>query len=279
MGFGAVSGETVPFLAVLCHFRNPSGAEQLQQVADRAHQTPLAANILFATQAEAAKTALFLDLSEDRFDNRLAHFVHGASIRGSQLVAHRLFRRGVRRRRIADGLRRVAMLVAARRHVQLNVLYGLIGYIRLAEVARVGADLLRRLFQIRPDLRDHGQQLHFVVRLLRNLGGHDYLRRGIDRDLCVVALHEAALVGAVRHDPALRIGEVALRRVVWLGLVGIGCFWFAATLFLACAPLFFFAFGQLLLGLGALLRGLFLGFLFQSRFGLADLLQPTLTPL
>ena len=71
------------FPAVLSHFQNPAGPEQLQQVADRAHQLPLAADILFATHAEAAKTALFLDLSEDRLDDRLAHLVSGAASLGS----------------------------------------------------------------------------------------------------------------------------------------------------------------------------------------------------
>ena len=64
------------------------------------------------------------------------------------------------------------MLVAARRYVQVNVLYRAIGHIRLAEVARVGADLLRFLFQIRYDLLDHRDRLHLVVGLLRDLGGY-----------------------------------------------------------------------------------------------------------
>jgi hypothetical protein len=46
-----------PFPVVLCHFRGPTGPEELQQIARRAHQLPLVANILFATQAEAAKIA------------------------------------------------------------------------------------------------------------------------------------------------------------------------------------------------------------------------------
>src|ERR1019366_10567686 len=75
-----------------------------------------------------------------------------------------------------------------------------------------------------------------VVGLLRNLGSHDHLRGGIDRDLRVVALHEAALVGSIRHDPALWIGEVALRRVVWPGLVRISRFRLAATLLLRVRP-------------------------------------------
>src|ERR1019366_8715352 len=129
------------------------------------------------------------------------------------LFPHRLLRRRAGRRRIAARLHRDAVLVPARRYVQINVFHLLIGHIRLAEVARVGADLLRLLFQIRRDQRNHRQQLLFVVRLLRNLGGNDHLRRGIDRDLRIVALYKAALVGAVRHDAALRIGEVALRDI------------------------------------------------------------------
>src|SRR3974390_75548 len=72
-----------PLPAVLGHFQNPSGPEQLQQVAGCAHQLPLAADILFAPQAEASKTALFLDLSEDRLNDRLAHLVYRASSLGS----------------------------------------------------------------------------------------------------------------------------------------------------------------------------------------------------
>src|ERR1019366_6429654 len=53
----------------------------------------------------------------------------------------------------------------------------------------------------------------------------------------------------------------------------------APTLLLARTPLFFFAFGQLLFCLGALLRGLFFCFPFQSRLGLSDLLQPAFAPL
>jgi hypothetical protein len=55
-------------------------------------------------------------------------------------------------------------------YIQINFFYGLICHIRLAEVTRVGADLPRFLFQICLDLRDHRQQLLFVVRFLRNPG-------------------------------------------------------------------------------------------------------------
>jgi hypothetical protein len=48
----------------------------------------------------------------------------------------------------------------------------------------------RFLFQIRREQRDHRQQLLFVVRLLRTLGGHDHLQGEIDRDLRLVTRHE-----------------------------------------------------------------------------------------
>jgi hypothetical protein len=73
-------------LAVLCHFQNPTGPEQLQQAADRAHQSPLALNIVFATQAEVAKTALFLDLSEYWLDDGLASFGDVPGDDGSPIV-------------------------------------------------------------------------------------------------------------------------------------------------------------------------------------------------
>jgi hypothetical protein len=70
------------FPVVLCRFQDPAGPEQFQQVADRAHQSSRLANILLAKQAEATKAALFLDLSEDRLDDRLAHLEHGAASLG-----------------------------------------------------------------------------------------------------------------------------------------------------------------------------------------------------
>src|SRR5208337_572819 len=60
-------------------------------------------------------------------------------------------------------------------------------------------------------LLHHRHQLLLVVALLRYLRRYDHLRFPIHRDLRVVALHEAALVAPIRHDPAFRIGEVALR--------------------------------------------------------------------
>jgi len=48
--------------------RCPSGAEQLPQVGNQAHQFPLAADVVQIAQAEAPGASLLLDLSEDRFD-------------------------------------------------------------------------------------------------------------------------------------------------------------------------------------------------------------------
>src|ERR1035441_6657567 len=78
----------VGFPPILCGLQHPSRSEQLQQVADRAHQSPLPADILLAAQAEAAEAASLLDLSEDRFNDRLAHLVDRASGLGPQLMSH-----------------------------------------------------------------------------------------------------------------------------------------------------------------------------------------------
>ena len=75
----------VGFPRVLCGLQHPSRSEQLEQVADRAHQSPLTADILLAAQAEAVEAASLLDLSEDRFNDRLAHLIDRASGLGSQL--------------------------------------------------------------------------------------------------------------------------------------------------------------------------------------------------
>lgn len=84
--------------------------------------------------------------------------------------------------------------------------------------------------------------------------GEDHLSLGIDRRLGVVTLDEAV---AALHDPALRIGEVALR------LVGRG-----ARLRLGLAP------APIALRHRRLRLGLRLGLGFQRRLGGADLLQP-----
>jgi len=112
-----ISVWVVGFPSILCGFESPSRSEQLQQIADRAHQSPLAANVLLSAQAEAAEAASFLDLSEDRLDDRLAHLVDRASGLGPQLMSH-LFPWSRTRRRIAGcRLCRIAMLIAARRDV------------------------------------------------------------------------------------------------------------------------------------------------------------------
>jgi hypothetical protein len=116
-----------------------------------------------------------------------------------------------------------------------------------------------------------------IAHLLSKLCGHDHLRRGIDRDLSVVAMLEAAFVRTVRHGAALWTSEVALRFVGRHGLVRIRRFRFPTTLFLASALFFLFTLGQLLLCVGWLLRGTFYGFLFEIHTGLADLLLSALT--
>jgi len=78
------------FQGILCYLHLPSGSEQLQQVADRAHQSPFTADILFAAQAEATEAASFLDLSEDRFDDGVSSRNGQGSIQrefGTELTA------------------------------------------------------------------------------------------------------------------------------------------------------------------------------------------------
>ena len=97
---------------VLCGLQHPSEAEELQQIADRAHQSPLSADILFPAHAEATKTAALLDLSEDRLHDRLAHFVVCAPGFGLQLMLH-LFSCRCACRGITTGyFHRIAMFVA-----------------------------------------------------------------------------------------------------------------------------------------------------------------------
>src|SRR5208282_1558187 len=88
------------FCADLCGLQCPSGSEQLEQIADRAHQSPLTANIPLAAQAEAAEAASFLDLSEDRLNDCLAHLVDRTPCFGPQFVVH-LFTHCRARRHIA----------------------------------------------------------------------------------------------------------------------------------------------------------------------------------
>src|SRR6476646_6483148 len=57
---------------------------------------------------------------------------------------------------------------------------------------------------------DEGDEGAVVGRVGYEAVRHDHLVRGVDRDLTVVALHEAV---ARRQDAAVRVGEVALRPV------------------------------------------------------------------
>jgi hypothetical protein len=85
----------------------------------------------------------------------------------------------------------------------------------------------------------------------------------------VIALHEGALASAIRHDAALRIGEVTLCRIVRPGLFWIAGLGLAARFLFARALLLFFAFAL----------GLLFGCPLKRLLSLTDLLQPALTPL
>src|ERR1035441_6539748 len=53
-------GSECTLFRFLCPLQFPSGLEELQEIAYRTHQLPCVADVQFAAQAEAAKTALFL---------------------------------------------------------------------------------------------------------------------------------------------------------------------------------------------------------------------------
>ena len=102
VGFRVMRGPEAPkrlLARYSCGFWGPSGAEQLQQVRGQAHQFPLAANVVQPTQAEAPEASPLLDLSEDRFHDRFAHFVNGSSGHGTQFVPHGFLCRSLHRRR------------------------------------------------------------------------------------------------------------------------------------------------------------------------------------
>jgi len=111
----------VCFALILCGFERPSRTEQLQQIGDRAHQSPLTSDVLVAAQTEAAEAASLLNLPEDWFDDHLAHLIDRASGRGAQLVSHLLMHSRARRR-IPDGrIGWIAMFIATRMYKSIPV--------------------------------------------------------------------------------------------------------------------------------------------------------------
>src|SRR5271165_1701835 len=143
-------------------------------------------------------------------------------------------------------------------HVQVDTLHPRVAYLLSIPVAVVGANGLGLGPHIPFHLLQHRHQLLLVVALLRYLRRHDHLRFAIHRNLRVVALHEAALAAPIGHDPAFRVGEVALRLRVGHRLLGIRHLRFTPTYLLARASLLFLALPDL--GFGGSL--LFLGLLF-----------------
>lgn len=97
------------FLLILCGLQRPSGPEHLEPIADCAHQPPFTADILLA--------APFLDLSEDRFNDCLAHLVDRSSGLGLQLVPHLLPWSSTSRRLAGGRFCRIAVLITTRRDV------------------------------------------------------------------------------------------------------------------------------------------------------------------
>ena len=127
-------------------------------------------------------------------------------------------------------------------------------------------------------MRDHGRQLLFVIGVLGDLGRDDDLRVIVHSDLGIVGLHETAFVRAVGHDPAVRIGEVALRLRIRRRLLRIGNPRLASTRLLPRSLLLLPPLGHPRFRVRLRLRRLLPGFRFQFRPGLSNLLQPAFPP-
>ena len=147
----------------------------------------------------------------------------------------------------------------------------LIIHLHFAPVTCIRARRLGLGSQILFDLRQHRRQLLLVIGFLRDLCRYDDLRLAVDHDLSVVGLHEAPLVRTIRHDPALRIGEVTLRLLLRNGLFRLRRHW-VPTARLLPRPGFLLAPGSPLgFGFGLLLFRLCFGFRFQFCFRRLDL--------
>ena len=106
------------------------------------------------------------------------------------------------------------MLIAPGGDVEIDAFDALVGNLLWSPIAVIGAARHGFGSRILLDLFEHWRQLLLVIDLLRDVGGDDDLCLGVHRDLRVVALHEAAFVRSVGHDPAVGIGEVALRLIL-----------------------------------------------------------------
>src|SRR5271165_5088715 len=160
-------------------------------------------------------------------------------------------------------------------YVQVDTLDPCVFYLLPIPVAVVGANCLGLGPHILRHLLHHGHQLLLVVALLRYLRRHDHLRFAIHRDLRVVALHEAALVAPIGHDPAFRVGEVALCFRLGCRLLRIRHLRFTPAHLLARAGCLLLTLPDLGFGGSFLFLRLLLGFGFQLRLGRTNLRQPT----
>src|SRR5205807_3863852 len=113
--------------------------------------------------------------------------------------------------------------------MEINTLDALVGNLLRSPIAVIRAARHRLDSRVLLDLFKHRRQLLFVIHLLRDVGGDDDLRFSIHGDLRVVGLHEAAFVRSVSHDSTIRIGEVALRGILWLGLLQVGNLWWTSS--------------------------------------------------
>src|SRR6267154_5421427 len=181
-------------------------ASKFQEVVNGAQQRPFALYRGKATPQELAEAARLVDLPKHRLDDLLAQPV-GAFVTGSvQFGRHRrhpALRLGWPRLR-----RRRAVFLPAGGNMSVDLTGFERGQIVLRAIAGIGRDLLRSRREIGRDLLDQRLQMRAIARLVADHLGNNNLCRGVDRGLRVEALDEAVFG---LHDPALGIGEVALR--------------------------------------------------------------------
>src|SRR3990170_490711 len=170
------------------------------------------------------------------------------------------------------------MLIPPGGYVEIDAFDALVGNLFWSPIAIIRAARHRFGSCILFDLLEHRRQLLLVVDFLRDVGGDDDLRFGIHRDLRVVGLYEAAFVRSVDHNPAVRIGEVALRAILWLGLLRIGNLRRPPADFLSRLLLLLLPLGNSHLGLSFLLLRFPPRFHYQRRLRLGDFFQPALPP-
>ena len=183
----------------------------LEPIVGRTAERPFSARLPHPAQQELPIAAALLDLAEHRLDNRFAPSVAPSSARRAEGAAHPIGHRQSRWRSSLKSYRHGLVVKLAVRRDQGPAAQGGAGRdVGLAAIARVPSHGPGDRFGIGEYLGEHRRGVLLVIRLISDVGGHNNLGSRIDGRLAVVPLHDTPLGVRRRHDPALRVGEVAL---------------------------------------------------------------------